>query len=309
MKLATFKEKNQEKIGIVLDGCKTILDIKKADYLLNKTENNCYNTMLDLIDNWDLVKINIDVILENPPENAISYISNIKLLPPIPIPRKIRDCIAFEEHLLNCKKLFEQKGYSYAIPKVWYQQPIYYKGNCYSAIGHGQDVICPNYSSVLDYELELGCIIGKKGINVNKKDGLLYVFGYTIFNDASARDMQAIEMPGQLGPAKSKDFDTGNILGPWIVTSDEIPDPQNLKMTVKVNGELRGMGNSKDMHFTFSDIISFLSKSETLIPGEIIGSGTVGTGSGFEQGKFIKSGDIVELEIEKIGVLKNRFII
>ena len=158
---------------------------------------------------------------------------------------------------------------------------------------------------MLDYELELACVIGRAGRDIPVNQAGAHIFGYTIFNDLSARDAQGREMAGQLGPAKGKDFDTGNVFGPWIVTADAIGDAQDLDMAVRVNGERRGGGNSRDMHHGFADIIAFISQSETLYPGEILGSGTVGTGCGLEIGRYLEDGDEIELEIENIGVLRN----
>jgi 2-keto-4-pentenoate hydratase/2-oxohepta-3-ene-1,7-dioic acid hydratase in catechol pathway len=124
----------------------------------------------------------------------------------------------------------------------------------------------------------------------------------------SARDAQFKEMAGRLGPAKGKDFDTGNILGPWIATKDEIPDPYNLTMIARVNGEEWGRGNSGDMHHNFEELIAHVSRSETLFPGEFLGSGTVGNGCGLEHGRFLKPGDVIELEVSKLGVLRNRIV-
>jgi 2-keto-4-pentenoate hydratase/2-oxohepta-3-ene-1,7-dioic acid hydratase in catechol pathway len=115
-------------------------------------------------------------------------------------------------------------------------------------------------------------------------------------------------MGGQLGPAKGKDFDTGNVFGPWIVTPEELGDPYALEMVARVNGEEWSRGNSAGMHHRFEDMIAFVSRSETLHPGEILGSGTVGSGCGLEQGRFLADGDVVELEVEGIGVLRNRFV-
>lgn len=133
-----------------------------------------------------------------------------------------------------------------------------------------------------------------------------YIVGYTIFNDMSARDAQALEMPGMLGPAKSKDFDTGNVMGPCLVTADEVPDPYDLQMIARVNGEEWGRGTTRDMRWTFADVIAHISRSETLYPGEVLGSGTVGNGCGLEQLRYLKPGDVVELEIEAIGTLRTR---
>jgi len=185
---------------------------------------------------------------------------------------------------------------------------VYYKCNTFSVVGQDAEVHWPSYSRIIDYELEIGLVIGRGGKNVQKGDALSHVFGYTAFNDFSARDEQYIEMQGQLGPAKGKDFDTGNAFGPWITTADEIGDPQNLRMQARVNGETWSDGWSRDMKHGFADIVAYASVEETLVPGEILGSGTVGGGCGNEQGRFMKHGDVIELEISGIGVLRNRIV-
>lgn len=224
-------------------------------------------------------------------------------------PVQYRDCLVFEEHLLNSFKAAEKMtGRAFDIPKVWYDQPIYYKGNRMSFIGDGQDIRWPNYAEFVDIELELAIVIGKKGTDIPSTEAEAYIWGYTILNDVSARDAQMVEMAGQLGPAKGKDFDTGNILGPWIVTADEVAHPAALDMEAHVNGERWGGGNSKLMHHSFARIIEHISAFETLYPGEVIGSGTVGTGCGLEIGKRLSPGDKIELTIEKIGTLRNTIL-
>jgi 2-keto-4-pentenoate hydratase/2-oxohepta-3-ene-1,7-dioic acid hydratase in catechol pathway len=158
----------------------------------------------------------------------------------------------------------------------------------------------------MDYELEFGIITKNKGANIPVSQAKDHIFGFTIFNDFSARDAQRLEMEGRLGPAKGKSFDGGNVMGPWIVTPDEIGDPYNLKMEVRVNGEVRSKGVSEGMLSSFEEIIAHITQDETLMPGEFIGSGTVGNGCGLELGWFLEHGDTVELEVEKIGILKNR---
>jgi 2-keto-4-pentenoate hydratase/2-oxohepta-3-ene-1,7-dioic acid hydratase in catechol pathway len=143
------------------------------------------------------------------------------------------------------------------------------------------------------------------GANISVRQAKDHIFGFTIFNDFSARDAQRIEMEGRLGPAKGKSFDGGNVLGPWIVTPDEIGDPYKLRMEARVNGETRSSSVSEGMLFSFEEIIAHVTKDETLMPGEFIGSGTVGNGCGLELGRFLEHGDVIELEIEKIGILKN----
>jgi 2-keto-4-pentenoate hydratase/2-oxohepta-3-ene-1,7-dioic acid hydratase in catechol pathway len=192
--------------------------------------------------------------------------------------------------------------------KIWFEQPVYYKGNRFAIAGTGADVIWPAYSKVMDYELEFAAIIGTKGVDIPVEKADAHIFGYTIYNDFSARDAQFREMSGRLGPAKGKDFDGGTILGPCIVTADEIADPYNLAMTAKVNGEIWTDGRSNTIQWTFAQMIAHVSQSETIYPGEVFGSGTVGNGCGLEAMRFLQDGDVVELDVEKIGTVRNRVL-
>lgn len=235
--------------------------------------------------------------------------TEVTFLAPLPRPEQLRDCLVFEEHLINAfARAREMTGRDFAIPPVWYDQPIYYKSNRFSVIGHGEDVRWPAYSNHMDLELELAIVIGKGGSDISLEDAPDHIFGYTIFNDMTARDAQMLEMAGQLGPAKGKDFDTGNILGPYILTADEVPHPATLEMCVSVNGQHWGGGNARDMRHDFAKIIAHISASETLHLGEVIGSGTVGTGCGLELGRQLADGDLMELTIQHIGTLSNRII-
>jgi len=241
------------------------------------------------------------------PDKVIA-LADAQLRCPI-MPVQFRDCLVFEEHLKNSFTRAEKlTGRPFEIPQVWYDQPIYYKGNRMSFIGPDQDVRWPVYAEYLDVELELAVIVGKRGCDIPLAEAPGYIWGYTILNDVSARDAQMAEMAGQLGPAKGKDFDTGNILGPWIVTADEIAHPAALAMEVSINGAHWGGGNSANMHHNFADIIAYVSKSETIYPGEVLGSGTVGTGCGLEIGKQLADGDRFDLKIEKLGTLSNRIV-
>jgi 2-keto-4-pentenoate hydratase/2-oxohepta-3-ene-1,7-dioic acid hydratase in catechol pathway len=249
----------------------------------------------------------------------------INWLAPLPIPVQIRDCLGFEEHLKNAfesavkvsamgaddpMKAEEELRATgrFEVPEVWYQQPIYYKANRFSVAESGKDIVWPAYSEIMDFELEMACIIGKKGKDISKDDAHEHIFGYTIYNDFSARDAQMLESQGMLGPAKGKDFEDSVILGPVIVTKDELNDPYNLRMQARVNGETWCDNNSNTIHWKFSDMIAHISMGETLHPGEVIGSGTVGLGCGLEHLRFLNDGDIVELEIEKIGIISNKVI-
>jgi 2-keto-4-pentenoate hydratase/2-oxohepta-3-ene-1,7-dioic acid hydratase in catechol pathway len=241
--------------------------------------------------------------------------SEIVWLPPLPRPTQMRDFIVFEEHMRmagwNSAKLRERWGAPPApaeappIPAVWYRQPIYYKCNRFAVAGPDATVCWPNYSTIIDYELELACVIWGGGKDIPVADAEHHIFGYTILNDLTARDAQSQEMQGPLGPAKGKDFDQANVIGPIIVTADSI-DATDLRMSARVNGELWSDGSSSTMHWSFPQMIAHVSRAETLHPGEILGSGTVGGGCGLELGKFLKHGDTIELEIEGIGRLSTR---
>ncbi|MGH7905441.1 MAG: fumarylacetoacetate hydrolase family protein [Candidatus Binataceae bacterium] len=226
---------------------------------------------------------------------------DIRLIAPIPRPNSMRDCLAFEEHLKNALK-------GQPIAPVWYEVPIYYKGNRNSIQGTGSEVVWPSYTEQLDYELEFAAIIGRQGVNAPPEKAWDLIFGYTIFNDVSARDIQFKEMAAHLGPAKGKDMDGGNLMGPYLVTADEWDPRDDHAMTARVNGEKWGGGTTKAMHHDFGKIVSYISNDETLYPGDIIGSGTVGTGCGLEIGRYPKPGDLIELEIEGLGKLSCRYV-
>jgi len=308
LKLATFAAHGgAHHVGAVME------DGRMADLTASAPEP-AFRDMLSLIEAGPAALDRARAICSNP--RVLYGKEEIRLLAPLPRPPRIRDFLCFELHVrqsranrylfgMGTERLDPAK---IEIAKVWYERPVYYKGNPYSVVGHEAEVHWPSYSRIIDYELEIGLIIGRGGRNVGKADALAHAFGYTIFNDFSARDEQFIEMQSQLGPAKGKDFDTGNSLGPWITTADEIPDPQNLAMTARVNGETWSRGNSRDMRHGFRDIIAYASLEETLYPGEVLGSGTVGGGCGNELGRFMKDGDVIELEVGSIGVLRNRIV-
>jgi fumarylacetoacetate (FAA) hydrolase len=225
-------------------------------------------------------------------------------------PTTLRDAYAFEQHVVTANR---NRGRD--VPEEWYQFPVFYFTNPNAAFGHEDLIPYPSYSSALDYELEIAAVIGKAGINIRAEEAPAYILGYTIFNDWSARDIQRKEMAVGLGPAKGKDF--ASSFGPVIVTHDELvdkaaerPGVYDLVMTARVNGVEFSRGNFKDIHWSFGEIIARASESVMLNPGDVIGSGTVGTGCLLEltkfQGPWLNHGDVVELEIERIGVLRNK---
>ena len=306
MRLATVHHNGRTKVVAALDD-DMLLDLDRAAELA-RYETNVFTSMQAVINEGDYGLEQAHGLLRRANKRTIIPVAEVVFLPPI-MPVQYRDCLVFEEHLKNG---FEQSakltGQTYAIPKVWYQQPIYYKGNRMSFIGHQMDVLWPSSAEYLDIELELAIVIGKTGKDISREDAPDHIFGYTILNDVSARDAQMLEMEAKLGPAKGKDFDTGNILGPYILTADEVPHPVALNMEARVNGERWGGGNSRDMYHNFADILAHISASETIYAGEVIGSGTVGTGCGLEIGKRLAPGDRFELEIENIGILANRIV-
>jgi len=218
-------------------------------------------------------------------ETILYFPEQVRMLAPIPNPTSVRDFYAFEDHV---KTGFEKRGET--MPQEWYEMPVYYKGNRFSVIGHEHEVPWPDYTQYLDYELELGFVIGRDGYDLTPEVAHSYLFGVTIYNDFSARDIQRKEGAGGLGPAKGKDFATG--LGPWITTADEI-DVHDLIMVARVNGEEWSHGSSSAIMWSVEEIIAYISKAEGVHAGEIIGSGTVGFGCGLELGRKLQPGDVV----------------
>ncbi|MCA1958238.1 MAG: fumarylacetoacetate hydrolase family protein [Nitrospira sp.] len=225
----------------------------------------------------------------------------VQLAAPLPNPPSLRDFIAFEAHIAATS---QKRGQP--IPPEWYQAPVYYKGNPRTIIGPDEDLPWPLETTKLDYELELACVIGKKGHDISQRDAPDYIVGYTIMNDFSARDIQFREMACRLGPAKGKDFATA--LGPCLVTPDEIADLNSLVMVARVNGEEWSRGCFGTIHWSFPQMIAHVSRGEPLYPGDVFGSGTVGGGCGLEFDRYLKPGDVVELEIQPIGILRTKVV-
>lgn len=229
-------------------------------------------------------------------------IGEVRLLAPVARPRVMRDFLTFEGHM---KQAGRALGRGDQVPALWYEVPAYYKGDPDTVVGPDAPVPVPRYCQQFDFELELGMVIGRRGKDIPKSEAAHYIGGYTIWNDFSARDQQMREGPLGMGPGKAKDFDAGNAVGPYLVTPDEL-DPDNLKMIARVNGEVWTDSTSAGRQFSFADLIAHVSQSETIHPGELWGSGTVTSGSGLELGKWLQPGDVVELEVEGIGTLRNR---
>ncbi|MEK6587787.1 MAG: fumarylacetoacetate hydrolase family protein [Chloroflexota bacterium] len=250
-------------------------------------------------------------VLKGSGRKVVGYRSTeVVLYPPLPRPMSLRDFYAFEAHVTAAHAIRGRE-----VPLEWYEIPIFYYSNPSSIFGPEEIIPYPAYSQALDYELEVACVIGVRGKDIPAERAEEHIFGYTIFNDWSARDEQRREMVVGLGPAKGKDF--ASSLGPAIVTADELagkatgrPGVFDLELVARVNGIERSRGNWKDLHHSFGDMIARASADVYLMPGDVLGSGTVGTGCLLEltkgEGPWLQPGDQVELEIEQLGVLRNR---
>lgn len=215
-------------------------------------------------------------------------------------PPVIRDGLTFGTHIEN---YFKNVAKTKPVRAV-YERPGYFKGTTSTVYGNDQVIPYPNISEKLDYELEIGYIMGKPGRNLTPDTAMGHIFGITIFNDWSLRDVQALEGPIGMGAQHSKDFAYG--IGPWITTMDEIDSIEGLKGQVRVNGEVRSDTRVENFVYTPEELVAYISIFNGLQPGDLIGSGTMGYGGGVEIGRFVEPGDVVELELEGVGTLRNQ---
>lgn len=325
MKLVTFSARGgSPRSGALIDDDRNVVDLVAASKVRGRSGDRLA-TVLAIAEGGQAALDEAYDAVKGAAKEAVHARDAVKLHAPIPYPPQMRDFLCFEKHLKQAfgqarkvraqqspdpaaaMKEMEEKNIL-SVPQAWYERPLYYHPNRFNVIGDGDEVVWPAYSQLMDFELEFGFYIGESGRDITKEKAREHIFGYTIFNDFSARDEQTKEMPGQLGPGKGKDFDGGNSMGPCLVTADELKDPYKLTMVCRVNGEEWGRGNSSEMGWKFEDCIAHASRSETLHPGEFFGSGTVGNGCGLEHMRFLKSGDVVELEVEGIGTLRNRVV-
>jgi len=294
MKLLTFQYNDKVRVGLLKD--ETVLDLYEA------SNGSLPSDLLSMLENYENYKKDIaELTGEGIP------LSSVKLLAPLPKPSSIRDFYAFEEHVKTSRG---RRGLE-MIPE-WYEVPVFYFTNHNAVIGPEDSVQIPTNCKRMDFELEIACIIGKQGKNISEENADDYIVGYTIMNDWSARDLQAHEMKVGLGPSKGKDFATS--LGPVIVTKDELETfrtdkSYDLQMTASVNGKVISNGNFSTIYYSFAKLIAHASRDTMLYPGDVIGSGTVGTGCilelGEEKHRWLQDGDEVELTITGLGSLRN----
>lgn len=214
-------------------------------------------------------------------------------------PSVVRDGLTFMKHI----RQFHERMSITPAPALL-QVPGYFKGSPWTVIGHEAEVPWPERAEKMDYELELGWVIGRAAHNITPDTARSHLFGITIFNDFSARDLQANEFAIGMGPTKSKDFAYG--IGPWITTIDEFPNLAGIQMSVRVNGETWGAGDTSEMLWSVEELLAYVSLGDYVQPGDVIGSGTMGNGSALELGRSLNPGDVVELEVAGVGVLRNR---
>mgnify|MGYP001218033523 FL=1 len=313
MKLSTYtlKKSDKELIGLL-----------NKDSLINLNVFFGEISLLELIQLPDWKEL---IIKKTKLNNLTTHnLKEVKLLAPIPRPNSLRDAYAFRQHVETSRR---NRGLE--MIKEFDDFPVFYFSNHNAIFGPSDDIQCmPSHFEKLDYELEIAILIGKEGINVKAENAKEYIAGFMIMNDMSSRGLQMKEMKLNLGPAKGKDF--ASVLGPYLVTPDElsgniINEDDNgcnydLQMTCSLNGKLLSKGNLKDMAWSFEKIIERVSYGATIYPGDIIGSGTVGTGclleiNGTNKLKssdftevWLKENDVVEMEIEKLGKITNKII-
>lgn len=330
MKLATYRRRADQasgspRIGAVQPERGVVIDLAAGYEALEGRACRWFEDMVGFLEGGEAAREQAQRVIERVSSQGISAVVDplrtVTWYAPVPRPRSIRDCMAFERHVTNmtrqaltgsCRVLAAFDGWIerwrgrgvIRPPRVWYERPIDYKGNPHSVVGHEAEVRWPSYAARLDYELEFGVFLGRGGCNIRREHAEDAIGGFTIFNDFSTRDVQWQEMRGGLGPSKGKDFDTGNAMGPYLVTPDEVGDPYGLTMLARVNGEVWSRGSSHGMAHSFGELIAYISRDETLHPGEFIGSGTVANGCGLELGRWLQAGDVVELEVERLGILR-----
>lgn len=340
MRLCTFLIEGRSELCALVDADTQLVRLQAAATHRTGQPDPQLDSMLSFLEageaGRDSAQAALDFALRAQPRGVLRRTTDdgVQQLAPLPRPESIREFMTFEQHVINCARKFGMppwrarldewvegvfgrrytRAYKDSLP--WYERPVYYKGNRFAVVGHGAEVRIPKYTRAFDWELEFGIVLAKGGRDIPKDKAREHIGGYVVFNDFSARDIQGREMGGRLGPAKGKDFDTGNAIGPVLVTPDEVPDPYNLAMTARINGVEVSRGHSSGMRFTFEDIIAYVSQNETLYPGEFFGSGTATLpesgrdrrGCGVEMGRFLQAGDVIELEVERLGILRNTVV-
>jgi 2-keto-4-pentenoate hydratase/2-oxohepta-3-ene-1,7-dioic acid hydratase in catechol pathway len=296
MKFVTFRHKNKVKVGLITKE-ERVFDVSRS-VSENDGETNLKNGLLAAIAGGEVLISNVNDLLQRADNQFFIDKKEVEWLAPIPRPLKNIFCIG-KNYADHAKELGSEKD----IPT----ELIVFSKPPTTVIGQEEDILLPeSVTDSLDYEGELGVVIGKEGKGISKEKAFDYVFGYTIINDVSARDLQSRHKQYLLG----KSLDTSCPMGPYIVHKSELGDPSDLRIETRVNGEVRQSATTGDMIFDIPTIIETISAGTTLEPGDIIATGTpAGVGKGFKPPRFLKAGDVVEITIEGIGTLKNKVVV
>lgn len=301
----------QPRLGTVDRASATVLDLQAGALCRSGDKAPELASMLALIDAGEagLQQAREVAALADTPRIPLA---EVKLLAPLPRPRQIRCFSVFEQHLRDARTRsialrahINGQPAPAPAPAPAFRQPPYYYANRYAVVGPEAEIAWPYDDGYLDYEVEVGIVVGRGGRNIPAARARQHVFGYTVFNDLTARAQLLRDMELNMGPTKGKNFDTAHAMGPWIVTSDELPDVVGLTGQVRINGTQVATSTVSGMLYGIEDIVAHASKAETLYAGEFFASGTLGGGSGLEVDRWLAPGDTIEVELESIGTLRN----
>lgn len=254
--------------------------------------------LVDLVEASPATQERVTDLVRSAPEDGLGWVrlDEVSFLAPVRTPNSLRDFLAYRDH---AERGAARRGTQ--VPDAWDRIPVYYKGNRRSILGPGDPVPWPSYTDRLDYECEVAAVIGRGGRDVPAEAAAAHVFGYTVMNDWSARDIQRDEMACWLGPAKAKDFAT--TLGPWLVTPDEWSPDDEHAMTVTVDGQVWSSGTTAGRRWSFDQMLAWVSRDEDLWPTDVLGSGTFGGGCGLDLDRWIEPGQTVSLSVDGLGTL------
>ena len=295
MKLVSYKTEDQEHLGVFYNG---------HIYNLNSLNHVIPDNMQQFLEGGDALMEAALRVFDELKNHKITPKEELffEILAPVPHPTSCRDAYAFRQHVATARLNRNAE----MIPE-FDQFPVFYFTNHNSIYGTGVVPCMPDHFDKLDFELEIAVVLNKKGRNIKAADADEYIAGYMIMNDLSARTLQLEEMRLNLGPAKGKDFAT--VLGPWLVTKDEIQNPHRLRLWLSLNGKMMQDSNTDDLIFNIPQLISYSSQFMTLLPGDVISTGTpAGVGLGFSPNIYLKPGDVVELGIDGLGSSKQTAI-
>lgn len=324
MRLVTFVPRGavgsgHTRLGVLIDGDQAVVDVTGTTHGGHELA-----TMLGLIEAGRPALDAVAAAAARPGRHRVAAIDSVRLLAPLPWPRRIRDLGVLTSHLpdafrqmarrmagpdeADIEAEYRRMEHRFGLNRTIRRSPNTLRDHLYIS-GPDDEVVAPPYSAELDFELELGMVVGRTARGVDEAEAESCIFGFTIFNDWTARDRQVRNHKMGAGLNEdAKDFDGSNGLGPCIVTADEIADPNALEGWVRVEGEEWSRGSTSEANFTWEHVVADLSQARSIFAGEVWGSGTIRSGSAFEQGRRLPADCVVELEIERIGILRNRAI-